>query len=318
MPQSGTANRVCILMGIYNGAETLPPQLDSFAGQTHRQWDLVVGDDGSADCGPGIVRAFAARMAPLGHRVTLVPGPRSGFVANFLGLVAHLPDTAQWLAFSDQDDVWLPDRLARGIAALSLLPGDRPALYCSRTWVTDHDLGNRKLSPHYARAPEFRNALVQNIAAGNTILLNRTAAELARAAAPAAARVPGLPSHDWWLYQLVTGVGGTVIRDPDPTVLYRQHGRNQIGENTSWRALRTRIAMVRSGRFQRWISANIAAMRLLETHLTPENRALLDRLEALRRKPFLARVRDFAALGLYRQSRIGQSALWLAVLNGKI
>lgn len=305
-------------MGIYDGARYLAAQLESFSDQTHRHWDLIVGDDGSTDAGPDMVRGYARNAASRGNRVTLVPGPGRGYVANFLGLAARSPETADWLAFSDQDDVWLPDRLARGIAALGALPRDRPALYCSRTWVTDEALGHRRLSPLYPRPPGFRNALVQNIAAGNTILLNRAAAALARAAAPAAARVPGLAAHDWWLYQIVTGVGGTVIRDPEPTLLYRQHGENQIGENTSLRAWKMRIDMVRSGRFERWIAGNIAALRLIEAQLTPENRALLDALDALRRKPFAARLRDFTRLGLYRQGRIGQAALWLAALNGKI
>lgn len=317
MSGSNAADRVCILMGIYNGAEHLGAQLQSFAEQTQDRWDLIVGDDGSRDAGPDMVRDFAARMAPLGSKVTLVDGPCAGFVANFLALIAEAPAT-DWLALSDQDDVWLPDRLARGIAALTPLPRDTPALYCSRTWVTDSDLGNRRLSPDYAKPPGFANALLQNIAGGNTILLNRAAADLAREAAPAAAEVSELPAHDWWLYQLITGVGGTVVRDVAPTLLYRQHGGNQIGENTSWQAWKMRIAMVRSGRFQRWIDANIAALRLVRARLTPENRALLDRLEALRSLPLIPRIRAFAGLGLYRQGRIGQAALWLAVFWGKL
>lgn len=317
MQASAEADRVCILLGLYNGARDLPAQLQSYADQSHAQWDLIVSDDGSTDAGPDIVRAFAARMAPAGNRVTLVAGPRAGLVVNFLTLIAQAPRSAAWLALSDQDDVWLPDRLARGIAALSALPARDVALYCSRTWVTDADLGNRRLSEQYDRPPAFRNALVQNIVPGNTVLLNRTAADLVRDAAPAAMTVPGLPAHDWWVYQMITGVGGTVIRDTEPTVLYRQHGGNQIGENTSFRARKMRIAKVLSGGYGDWNTANIAALRIAGPRLTPANRALLERFAALRGKPLLARLRGFPRLGLFRQGRFGQLALWLAVLTGK-
>jgi glycosyltransferase involved in cell wall biosynthesis len=310
MPASDKTHRVCILLGLYNGASDLGEQLDSLVAQTHPHWDLIVSDDGSGDEGPAMVQRFAARMAP-GHRVDLVDGPRQGFAANFLSLIARAPEDAEWLALSDQDDVWLPERLARGITALKALPPDQPALYCSATLITDARLENRRPSARFQRPPGFRNALVQNIAAGNTILLNRAAAQLARAQA---ARVSGVPSHDWWLYQLITGCGGTVIRDPEPTLLYRQHGENLVGANDGWRARLRRISMLLGGQFADWNSANIAALHQSRAHLTPQNRDLLDGFAALRGQPIAARLRGLAALHLYRQGRLGQIALWLALV----
>ena len=312
------SGRVCILMGLYNGAKHLEAQLQSFADQSLIAWDLVAGDDGSADAGPEILRRFAEARAGAGHCITLVPGPRRGFAANFLSLIAQSPEEAEWLALSDQDDVWLPGHLARGVAALGGLPAGTPALYCSRTWVVDEDLGNRRLSALFPRPPGFRNALVQNIAAGNTILLNRAAADLARAAAAEAVATPGPAAHDWWLYQLITGVGGTVLHDPEPALLYRQHGENQIGANDGWRARMVRLTMLLEGRFASWNTANIATLEASAHRLTAENRAILQRFAALRLGGLLARLRGFAALGLYRQSRLAQAALWLAVALGRI
>ena len=211
----------------------------------------------------------------------------------------------------------LQARLAEAEAALAALPADRPALYCSATLIVDAQLRNRRPSARFVRPPGFRNALVQNIASGNTILLNRAATRLARTAAPQAARVDGLAAHDWWLYQLITGVGGTVIHDPEPTLLYRQHSENLIGANDGWRARMSRISMLLGGRFSDWSDANIAALRMPGVPLAAENRVLLDRFAAMRGKPLMSRLAEFAALGLYRQGRPGQIALWLAVLLGK-
>ena len=316
MPASKTGvDRVCILLGLYNGAKDLPAQLQSFADQSHGLWDLIASDDGSTDEGPAILHAFAARRASAGHRVDLVSGPRQGFAANFLSLIARAPATVEWMALSDQDDVWLPDRLQRGISTLSALPRDRPALYCSATVITDERLENHRASARFVRPPGFRNALVQNIAAGNTILLNQAAARLARTEAARGSRPP---SHDWWLYQLITGCGGTVIRDPEPTVLYRQHGDNLVGANDGWRARARRISMLLDGQFADWNDANIAALRLSQAHLTPQNRALLESFAALRVQPRATRLRNLARLGLYRQGRLGQAALWLAAVMGKL
>jgi len=312
-----TEKRVCVLLAMYNGVRDLEAQLQSLADQSHTAWDLIVSDDGSADAGPDIVRRFAQARAATGNRVDLVAGPCRGFVANFLGLLARVPEQYDWLAISDQDDVWLPDRLARGLAALAPLPGSVPALYCSRSWITDEDLENRRLSRLPAQTPGFRNALVQNIAAGNTILLNPAASALARSVAGPAAEVPGLAAHDWWLYQLVTGVGGQVIFDPEPTLLYRQHGGNQIGANEGLRATLRRLVMLLGGRFSRWNTANIAALRQISAHLTSENRALLDGFAALQKPGTLSRLRRFRQLQLYRQTWLAQASLWLGVLLGR-
>lgn len=314
MPGSNTGGQVSILMGVYNGAGDLSEQLTSFAAQSHGDWRLIASDDGSTDDSAAILQAFAEAQAELGRQVELRRGPRRGFAANFLSLIAAAPEDADWLALSDQDDVWLPDRLARGIAALRKIPPATPALYCSRTWITDERLENPRLSMAVKKPPGFRNALVQNIAAGNTILLNRAAAGLARETAPAAAEMPGLPAHDWWLYQLVTGAGGTVIHDPEPALYYRQHGSNLIGANDSWRARAWRIGLLLSGRFAAWNDANLAALWAVVDRLTPENRAVLETFSRLRGQSLPRRLGAFRQAGLYRQTVLGQAALWLALV----
>jgi len=314
MINSTESGRVCILMGIHNGATDLPEQLQSLADQTWPTWDLIVSDDASRDEGPQIVRDFARKVAPAGCRVSLVNGPGRGFAANFLSLVAQIPDDADWMAFCDQDDVWLPDRLVRGIAALEAVEDEGPALYCSRTWITDERLGNRRASMLYRKPPSFANALVQNIVGGNTILLNRAAVALVRNAAPPVLRVTDVASHDWWIYQMITGVGGVVICDPEPTLLYRQHDDNVIGANDGWRAQVIRLKMLFSGRFSRWNAENVTALTVTEAYLTAQNRDLLAQFAAMRIKPFWPRLRDFLSLGLYRQTRLGQLAMWVAVL----
>lgn len=304
---------VTILMAVYNGEAYLPAQLKSFTAQTHDNWQLLASDDGSRDRSSEILQKFAES-----YPVTLLKGPRQGAGENFMNLLRQskvFSSDPCWIAFADQDDVWLPDRLERGQQSLAELDPEQPALFCSRTWVTDVTLTSRSLSPARTRTAGFKNALVQNIAAGNTILLNPAASRLAQAAACEAGQVV---MHDWWLYQIISGAGGTVIHDDQPTLLYRQHDANEVGANGGWRARLHRIRRLLQGDFSEWSDTNIAALRASAHRLTPANQATLESFAALRQEPLLSRLKEFRQLGLYRQTRASTLALWLALCLGRL
>lgn len=309
------AEQVLILMAVYNGAACLPEQLESIAGQAYKNWQLLASDDGSSDISAKVLQAFAVQHP---GQVTCLEGPEHGAAQNFLFLIrkaAERLSPSGWLAFSDQDDIWLSERLSRGVSALENYSNDEPALYCSRTWITDHQLKGRRLSDARPRSPSFRNALVQNIAPGNTILLNPAAAQLAAAAA---AEVSDIVMHDWWIYQLITGVGGVVVHDDRPTLLYRQHAGNQIGANDRIWARLKRVHQLVCGDFQSWNAQNIVALRASAHRLCPENRALLEDFVAMRGHALPRRLLAMARLRLYRQSLPSQLALWLAAMLGRL
>ena len=111
------AEQVAILMGTWNGARFLRAQIESIAAQSHRDWRLVVSDDGSSDLTRAILAAFQAEQGA--DRVEIREGPRRGFAANFLSLAGDPAIRADAYAFADQDDLWHEDRLARGLARLA-------------------------------------------------------------------------------------------------------------------------------------------------------------------------------------------------------
>lgn len=310
---------VAILLAVRDGANHLAQQLDSISKQSHEDWHILASDDGSLDNSLGVLCGFRDR----GHPVTLYEGPKQGLAVNFMFLVTQLADRIQnnsasshssensWLAFCDQDDVWEPDRLARGITALSAMPQTKPALYCSRTWIADANLDHRRLSAPRPRPPGFRNALVQNIASGNTILLNAAATQLVCNAAFEAGEIV---VHDWWVYQLVTGAGGIVVHDDKPTLIYRQHEVNQIGANDSMRARLRRVGMLLQGEFRRWNEINVAALRRSGHRLTSKNRDVLEQFATLGDQTVLSRMMRLRRLGLYRQTRVSTCALWVSSL----
>lgn len=312
-PASETTPQVTVLLATWNGAANLRAQLDSYRNQTHPPARLIVSDDGSRDDTCAILRDFAASNP--GFAVEILEGPRRGGAQNFLHLLQAVPEGTDWVALSDQDDVWLPDKIARGLRMLGRVPADQPGLVGGRSYVCAADLGQRRLSPLPRRQPSFRHALVQNFAGGNTMMLNRAGLDLARAAAAEAGRVV---VHDWWLYQIISGAGGTVIFDPAPLLLYRQHAGNQIGANSGVEAKLKRLRWMLRGRFRRWNAINLAALRASAHRFTPENRALLDDFARLQRAGLIARLTILRRLGLYRNGLQGMVSLWLAAALGRI
>ncbi len=298
-----------ILLATYNGGALVRAQLDSLVAQSEGNWHLQISDDGSRDDTQDILATFA-RANPT--RTTLRQGPKSGFVANFLSLLTEADPQAPWLAFCDQDDVWLPHKLERATQWIKGQDPAQPALYCSRNWVCDAELTKLHLSPLFDRAPGFANALVENIATGNTVVLNRAGADLARRAAAYAGEVF---AHDWWIYQLVTGAGGTVFFDPEPGVLYRQHSANQVGHGRQMR----HVPQVLAGRFADRVGRNIAALDPVADLLTGDNQMILRQFIAARNAS--GPVRRMLALrrsGAYRQTARGQLGLTVAMGLGRV
>ena len=304
---------IAILLACYNGAANLRAQLDSFCAQTLAPVLLIVSDDGSTDSSRALLADFAAAHPEL--PVQLIEGPRQGAAQNFLHLLRAVPPGIDMVAISDQDDVWLPEKLARGAAALAGVGGDRPVLSTGSSWVCDADLAKLCRMPVPARPPGFRHALVQNIAGGNTMMLNRAALALLQAASLEARK---LVVHDWWIYQIIAGVGGVVLYDPEPVLLYRQHSGNLIGANHGFFAKSRRLKLLLIGRFRRWNSINIKTLSASAHRFTAQNRQILQDFDRLRRMTLLPRLRLLKQLGLYRQGLAGNLSLWVAAVLGKI
>lgn len=310
MPTLSKPHTVAVLMATFNGGRDVAAQLDSIASQTRRPDLILISDDGSQDATCAHVDAFAAAHPEM--TVTRIDGPRRGAARNFLHLLTHTPDEIDVVAFCDQDDVWLAHKLARGLEHLETA-GAAPALYCARTWVCDADLNRRRLSRFPKAPPSFRNAIVQNIAAGNTIMLNRPALDITR---KLAGRTRKTVVHDWWLYQIITGIGGRVIYDAEPVLLYRQHKGNLVGANFGIQAWVKRMNHVRRGGLRRWNTTNLVALRQASDHLTDENRMIVDAFTDTRRKPWWRRGQGVYRLGLYRQRRLGQASLYATAILG--
>jgi len=210
-------SRVQVLLSTYNGQKYLQEQMDSVLNQDYPNLEVLVRDDGSTDGTLQLLEGYESLP-----NVKVLRGENLGVVKSFFALLESSSPGAEYIAFCDQDDVWLPGKIAAAVAKLEALDNDKPLLYCSRVEFVDRHLHSLGFSKAHKK-PSFRNAIVENIATGCTIVINRATRELVLSSLPRWALM-----HDWWLYLVVTALG-EVVYDSRSLVKYRQHAANAVG-----------------------------------------------------------------------------------------
>jgi glycosyltransferase involved in cell wall biosynthesis len=308
---TAAGGRLAVLMATFDGARFIDEQLRSIDQQTWAEIDIWASDDGSVDGTPNALERWAAYWSK--GSFTRLAGPGHGFAANFRSLLVNPEIDADYVAFCDQDDVWLADKTRAAASALAV-HGGRPALYCARTINTDVDGEELSRSPLFRRPPDFANALVQSIGGGNTMVLNRAAHLLIREAATRT----GFVSHDWFCYLIVAGAGGHVAYDETPHVRYRQHEQNLVGANRGLGARLNRVRAAFGGRFTSWNDGNVAALDACRDLLIPAAAEIFDRFRDARAGPLPDRLVNLWRSGVYRQTALGQVSLYAAGLLGKL
>lgn len=303
--------RVAILLATYNGAEYLCQQLESISRQTHDNWLIAVSDDGSSDTTLELLSHYRERLGE--SRLLVFTGPGRGFASNFLSLIYEKSIVADYFAFSDQDDCWHPDRLEKALRWLQEIDRTQPALYCGRTHLINNSGESMGYSPVFDRTPAFKNALVQSIAGGNTMVFNSAARQLLAQAGPLS-----VVSHDWWSYMLISGAGGRVNYDSQPSIDYRQHGGNLVGANSRMIDRIHRLKRMFAGHFKLWNDSNINALNNCQHLLTQEHRNTLNEFSTARQASLFARCKGVLKSGVYRQTTPGNLGLVAATLLGKI
>lgn len=258
--------KVVVLLSTWQGERFVQEQLRSVLQQLPPSGCIIVRDDGSTD-------ATVARIESLADpRIRVMRGENIGFARSFFQLIHAAPDDADVVMLCDQDDVWLPTKIPRAVEHLAS-SGDRPALYFSRLRLVDESLRPIGESPAWPRGPSLRNALVQNIAAGCTMAINKAGLALARAHGDLAM----IHFHDWWLY-LVFSAFGEIAADAEPTILYRQHAGNVIGTGPN---LGRHLATLRFIRKTNWLDVMYRQVaNLLATHgdrLDAQDRRFVER-----------------------------------------
>jgi len=303
---------IAILLGTYHGASFLSEQLASFEWQTHHNWRLYVSDDGSDTATDIILKQFQAKHAQ--HQVHLRKGPSQGFAKNFLFLACDPHIDADYYAFSDQDDIWEPNKISAAIKWLKTVSEEVPAIYCSRTCLINSQGEAMGCSVKLKKKPGFAHALVQNIANGNTMVFNHAAKKLLLLAGG----IVDVTSHDWWLYIVVTACGGQIEFDPQPSVRYRQHDNNLIGYKTGLLNKSKSIYRLLKGQFKSYNEKHVKALVKLYPYMTPENQDIFSKFIDIRKVSLLKRLHILHSSGIYRQTLVGNMGLVFAAMINRL
>lgn len=220
--------KVQVLLSAYNGEKVIKEQIDSILNQTYENISIFVRDDGSKDGTIEILKEYENA-----GKIKLELGENKGFIGSFHWLIANADD-ADYYAFSDQDDVWFPEKIAMAMEKLTEhelsreIEGtdqNKPVLYFSNYDLYDDKEGEMIFTGHafpedVMRRPSFHNAIVDCMPLGFNSVFNKKAKEMMTEHVPKCSC-----GHDWWTYLVCQGMG-TVIYDNRPTVKYRRTGNN--------------------------------------------------------------------------------------------
>lgn len=214
-----TEKVIQILLSTYNGEKYLREQLDSYIHQTaFSHVEVLIRDDGSTDRTIDILKEYEAR-----YRFKVIYGENVGINSSYQILLEASDPDCEYYALSDQDDVWLPEKLEIALSRLNAENDELPLLFSSLSSITDENLNAYATSINPKRDLSFYNAMVQNVCPGHTQVFNRKIRELLLLG-----RSPEIHVMDWWLYLTSSGLGKVVFY-PGCTVLHRQHGDNAVG-----------------------------------------------------------------------------------------
>jgi rhamnosyltransferase len=213
------------MMATYNGERYLREQVDSVLAQEGVDVTLRICDDRSSDGTFAICQEYAATQPNV---IATQNEVNLGVGKNFMQMVYE--DDAvgyDYYAFSDQDDVWMPEKLERAVESIQASPQDGPVLYCSDFNNVDGSLNHPEREIYkYGPFLDYKgNALLWNWLPGCTMVWNRPLCTLLRRYKPAAY----LRIHDVWVY-LVAYYCATVVPDLDNAYIYRRiTGDNAVG-----------------------------------------------------------------------------------------
>ncbi len=305
MPDTTTKSpAVNVLLSTYNGQAFLPDQLNSLVAQDV-EIDLHIRDDGSSDNTISVIRQYADQHDQISFR----NGPNVGVVQSFFDLLLHANTNCEYFAFCDQDDVWVNTKMSNAVQLLEKEDPSQPLLYFCRLEYVDQQLNHIGYAP-VPRRLGFGNALVQNLATGCTVVINKKARELILSQLPQRAMM-----HDWWAY-LVASAYGKVINDKRIGIKYRQHGGNEVGGTPKFsESMKRRFTrFVNHGKHVFMVSEQVLEfVQCFGDSLPDKQRNITARFLASK-KNFFARLRYALNMDVWRNTRVDHFILRIMIL----
>jgi glycosyltransferase involved in cell wall biosynthesis len=233
---------ISVALSVYNGERFLQAQLDSILAQRDVQLEVVAVDDGSRDASVPLLQDYARRD----ERVRVHPNPANlGPTRSFERAMSLC--RGEFIAPSDQDDLWAPDKLATLLAAI----GQADLAYCDSAYIDGEGRpSGRRISDDtqmLAGREPLRFAFANSVS-GHALLVRRDLFECVRP-------LPPELFYDWVLAMFAAARGGVVYVDR-PLVQFRRHTQ-------AYSSMGREGVARKPDRYRSWITDRVALLRAL-------------------------------------------------------
>lgn len=234
---------IAVIMTVHDGETYLAEQIESIVAQRDVHVTIYVSNDRSSDSTMEVVR----EMSGVDQCIEILTecGQFGSPAGNFFSAIELMSnfDSYDFIAFSDQDDVWLDHKLSR---AVSTLKDSGYAAYSSNVIVYGEKI--KQVCTQKAGAQKQFDHFFESAGAGCTFVLTQHAFKSLRQKVmdnKGSTRL--VDQWDWCCYAILREMGFKWMIDPIPGVMYRQHTTNHFGANASFASLGERLRRIFSG-----------------------------------------------------------------------
>lgn len=298
--------KVVVLIATYNGEKWILEQIYSLLSQVGVQVTLLISDDYSTDLTFDLILG----LSKVHDNIKILENTCShgGAGLNFYRLIKEVNiDDFDYVALSDQDDIWDEDKLIRHIRLLRDNAADGVSSNVTAFWTDGRQLLIDKAQPQ--RSLDY---LFESAGPGCTFLLTPWLVGKVKEqllAKDSLAREVLL--HDWLTYAVCRAYGRRWVIDCVPSVYYRQHNHNVLGANSGFKAKWARLLKVNQG----WYRQEVIKVTTSCIKITP-NARLVEVLNLLKSKNYFVRLRLLGYVRIARRSFLDRVFLALSILCG--
>ncbi|WP_139685730.1 glycosyltransferase [Vibrio tasmaniensis] len=235
--------KVCVLCAVYNGEEYLHEQLTSILKQKEVELDIFLSVDKSTDSSLNILKGFERGNSNI---IILPYGETYGSAGqNFFRLFRDVDfEDYDYISLSDQDDIWLPDKLITSISEMKKNSSNAYSGNVMAFWENGKTKLIKKNAPQVSYDHLFESSgpgcsfvldKQLSIAIKNNLIENSLGSKK-------------LWMHDWFIYSFARTQGYKWYIGARPLMLYRQHDANVVGASSGMaaRILRAKVILSNS------------------------------------------------------------------------